>query len=100
MVGTFCVQLRVCEETKHTKPEVKRHDYGPLAGEMAAVEGQHRFRPPGISATMKKDHDGAGCSAGRRRRPHVQIEAVLALRLERLEELPLIEAARRCVRLR
>src|SRR5215472_3395008 len=43
---------------------------------------------------MEKDHDRAGISAGRRRRPHVQIEAVFALRLRGLEVFPLVEPAR------
>ena len=93
MVGTFPVQLRVCKETERTKPRVNCHDHGPLAREIAAVEGQHRSRPHEIPAAMEKDHDGARISAVRRHRPYVQIEAVLALRLCGLEELSLIEGA-------
>src|SRR5215831_15416359 len=43
---------------------------------------------------MEKDHDRTEISAGRRRRPHVQIEAVLALHLRGLEVFPLVEPAR------
>ncbi len=94
MVGTFRVQLRVGKETERTKPVINRHDHGALAREIGAVVDRHRSRPQGIPAAMEKHHDRAGSSAGRRRRPHVQIEAVLALRLRGLEVLPLVERAR------
>src|SRR5215471_19372907 len=93
MVGTFRVQLRVGKETERTKPEIYRHDHGALAREIGTVVDRHRSRPQGIPAAMEKHHDRAGI-AGRRRRPHVEIEAVLALRLRGLEVLPLVERAR------
>src|SRR5262249_35341253 len=94
MVGAFRVQLRMCKKTERTKPEIERYDHGPLARELATVERCHRSRPNEIPASMEKDQDRAEIGAGRYSRPHVQIEAVLALHLKVLEEFPLIEAAR------